>query len=208
MAPQIKKGGKITFYLVEVRDEGNKLIKRFKPFKESKLEVGEFWSSIYSEWVSCIMIPESEASKLNIGRNYKVGIIISKYNNKSLLPFEIKSVGYDSERIAESLSKLEKSLLTLIVEQQFLNEAASFLYDSYVRLEENDVEGARTSIRKSLDTLRDDFTPQIVIVEEAKNFQGKIKKLIDSLRGLVHYGGPHRGPAPRASTEVVISITA
>lgn len=208
ITPHIKKEGEITFYLVEIRDERNKLIKRFKPFKELQLKTGEFYSSNFSKWIPCILIPESDAVKLNLGMNYEVGIIITKYDNRSLLPFELKTAGYDGGGIAESLSKLEKSLLTLIVEQPFLNEAASFLYDSYVRLEENDIEGARTSIRKSLDVLRDKFTPKIAVLEEATDFQGNIKKVINSLRKLVHYGGPHPGPAPRTSTEVVISITA
>jgi len=69
-------------------------------------------------------------------------------------------------------------LLTLALENQILNEAVSYLWDAYLRLEGNNIEGTRTSIRKSLETLLSDFVPKLTPVEEVERFPQKLKDLI------------------------------
>ena len=81
------------------------------------------------------------------------------------------------------------------------------MLDAYLRLEENDIEGARTSIRKSLDILKADLVTKIEVVAEAKDFPQNLKKLINGLREFVQYGGPHPGPAPRTTTEMILSMS-
>jgi hypothetical protein len=81
------------------------------------------------------------------------------------------------------------------------------LWDAYTRLEENDVEGARTSVRNSLSIIRDEFIPKIEVVEEAKDFPENLKNLVKRLADFTQYGGPHHGPAPRSTTEMIILMT-
>jgi len=130
-----------------------------------------------------------------------------KYDNKPIFPLEIKPIGYDANKILEYFTKIEARLLTLNLGHPILNKATSYLLDAYLRLEENDIEGARTSIRKSLDILRADLVTKIEVVAEAKDFPQNLKKLINGLREFVQYGGPHPGPAPRTTTEMILSMS-
>jgi hypothetical protein len=203
--PHIQEKMTLDFYLIEVKDHNNKLVKRFKPFKQLSSEVGNFYW--VNEWVKSIILTKDKALKLNLGKDYKIAVLLTKCNNEPLLPFEIKPVGYDAEKIVESFSDLEKNLLEIVIEDPDLNEAISFLHDSYTRLEENDIEGARTAVRNSLQILRDNFIPKITAIEESEGFQEKARKLLNDLRDFVSYGGPHPGPAPRSTTEIVVDIT-
>ncbi len=107
----------------------------------------------------------------------------------------------------EYFSKIEADLISLSLEQPTLNEAISYLWDAYFRLEENNVEGARTFVRNSLEVLGKKLVPKIKVVEESKDFPQRVGKLIKELTDFVHYGGPHPGPAPRTTTEMIISVT-
>jgi hypothetical protein len=205
--PHIEKNKDLRCYIVEVRNEADKLVRKFKPFKELVLKTNEYFSTLLNKWLSCIVIPEDVASQINIGNNYRVTIVITAYDGKPFLPFEPKLIGYDAERVFEYFSRIEVGLLSLILEQPVLNKAVSYLWDAYARLEENDVEGARTSVRNSLFTIRDEFIPKIDVVEEAKDFPKNLKSLVNNLVDFIHYGGPHPGPAPRSTTEMIILMT-
>ena len=207
--PHIKEGGSLKLYVIEIRDENNKLVKRFKPFKELTLKVCSYFYYNYSS--KCICIPADLASDLNICVKYRVSAILTAYNGKPLLPFEVRPVKYEVASIAksilESLSRIEADLLLLSLEQAALNKAVSYLWEAHFRLEEGDVEGARVSVRNALQVLIDEFVPVIEVKEESKEFPNKLKGLISKLKEFVHYGGPHPGPAPRTTTEMVISMT-
>lgn len=86
----------------------------------------------------------------------------------------------------------------------------SYLFDSYLRLEENDIEGARTSLRNAVQIVRDRFIKNIELkdLEENKKFLKNLRKLTSILSGFLSYGGPHPGPAPRMTTEMIIEIVA
>ncbi|MBA7602972.1 hypothetical protein ES703_10069 [subsurface metagenome] len=207
--PHIKAEKEAGLYLVELRNEQNKLVRRFKPFKKLQLETGQYWQERVKVWTPCLLIPENIASEFNIGKNYKVTIIIIKYNGKVFLPLEIKGVGYEVQKALEYLSKIEADLLSLTLEQPALNEASSYLWDAHFRLEENDIEGARTAARNSLSILQDKFLSKVIVPEnseEAEGFLNKLRKLTTAIKGFVHYGGPHPGPAPRTTTEMTISL--
>ena len=171
VVPHIQESETLTAYLIEIRDMHGKLVKRFKPFKQLEFRIGRFY--YINEWVKAIAFSEEQSSELNIGDNYKVAILLTRHNTKPLLPFEIKPVGYDAEKIVENLSNIEKSLITLVVEHSTLNKAIGYLYDSYTRLEENDVEGARTAVRNSLQVLRDEFLPEVIVTEEVERLSGE-----------------------------------
>jgi hypothetical protein len=205
--PHIEENKILKFYVVELRNEEGKLIKRFKPFKELKLKTGEYYSTSWNKFLPCLVIPENVASRLNIGDNYRITIVVTAYDGKPFLPFEFKLIGYDSERVFECFSRIEAGLLSLSLEEPLLNMAVSYLWDAYVRLEENDVEGARTSVRNSLYVIRDELVPRIEVVEEAKDFPKNLKSLVNNLADFIHYGGPHPGPAPRSTTEMTILMT-
>jgi hypothetical protein len=205
--PHIKGDKKLRFYVVELRNETSKLVKRFKPFKELELKTDEYYSKSWNKLLPCLVIPEDMASQLNIGDNYRITIVVTACDGKPFLPFEFKLIGYDSERVFEGFSRIEAGLLSLSLEQPLLNMAVSYLWDAYVRLEENDVEGARTSVRNSLYVIRDKLVPGIEVVEEAKDFLKNIKSLVNNLADFIHYGGPHPGPAPRSTTEMIILMT-
>lgn len=201
--PHIEKDKMMELYLIEVRNEQGKLVKRLKPFQKIELKTcGLLWGEY-------LCIPEEIIAKFN-GKNYKIAIVITKYDGKPLLPLELKGFGYDSGRILESFSKLEANLLLLILEQPILNKAGSYLRDAYFRLEEGDVEGSRTALRNCLQILEDSFLPEIKVPEtseETSGFVDRLKKLLKSMEDFLHYGGPHPGPAPRTTTEMVISMT-
>ncbi|MCC6004212.1 MAG: hypothetical protein LM590_07710 [Thermofilum sp.] len=203
--PHIKEGGSVKAYIVEVRDENNKLVKRFKPFRELSLKIDSYL--YYNSWRKCLCIPADLASELNICVNYRFSAILTAYEEKPLLPFEVKPATYDARNTLENISRIETSLLLLSLEQAALNKAVSYLWDANSRLEGGDVEGARVSVRNSLQVLLDEFVPVIEVREESEEFPEKLKGLINKLREFVHYGGPHPGPAPKTTTEMVISIT-
>lgn len=206
--PHMEKNRDIEVYLIEVRNEQGKLVKRFKPFEKLKLKIGEHYR--YSDWEKHLSIPRDLALELNIGRNYRLGIIISKYDNRPILPFELKALNYDSQRLIEFLSEIEVKLLSTCVNLQMLNKALSYLWDAWSRLEENDVEGARMAIRNSLEVMEREFLKNITIsrgIDESKDFLDRLRKLIVDLKGFLHYGGPHPGPAPKSSTEMILSLS-
>jgi len=205
--PHIKGDKKLRFYVIELRNEAGKLVKRFKPFKEFELKTDEYYSKSWSKLLPCLIIPEDVVSQLNIGDDYRITIVVTAYDGKPFLPFEFKFIGYDSEKVFECFSRIEAGLLSLSLEEPLLNMAVSYLWDAYVRLEENDVEGARTSVRSSLYVIRDELVPRIEVVEEAKDFPKNLKRLVNNLADFIHYGGPHPGPAPRSTTEMIILMT-
>jgi hypothetical protein len=205
--PHIERSKELRCYVVELRNETGKLVRRFKPFKELVLKTKEYFSTSLNKWLPCIVIPEDVATQINIGNNYLITIVITAYDGKPFLPFELKPMGYDAERVLEYFSRIEATLLSLSLEQPVLNKAVSYLWDAHARLEENDVEGARASVRNSLSTIRDEFIPKIEVIEEAKDFPKNLKSLVDRLADFTHYGGPHPGPAPRSTTEMIILMT-
>jgi hypothetical protein len=207
MFPHIEENKNLRFYIVELRNETSKLVKRFKPFKEIELKTDKYYSTLLNKFIPRLVIPEDIASQFNIGNNYRITIVVTAYDGKPFLPLEFKFIGYDAERVFEYFSRIEAGLFSLSLEQPLLNMAISYLWDAYVRLEENDVEGARTSVRNSLYVIRDKFIPKIEVVEEAKDFPNNLKKLVHDLAEFTQYGGPHLGPAPRSTTEMIILMT-
>jgi hypothetical protein len=107
----------------------------------------------------------------------------------------------------EFFTKIEAGLLSLCLDQPILDKAVSYLWDAYFRLEENDVEGARASLRNSLEILKNEFLPRIKVSteQESSEFPNNMSKLINNIRSFLHYGGPHPGVAPRTTTELFLS---
>lgn len=207
----IEKDKHLELLIVEIKDENDKLVKRFKPLKEfvTKLDHYRDYGNIVNDYVPCIRFEDSEALRLGIGIGYKVAMVLVKYAGNPIFPFELKTVGLEAEKIVEGFSRIEASLLTITLEHSVLNKALGYVYDAYRRLDENDIEGARTALRNALDILKDDFVVKIQVgsEEESEQLPAKLRKLIDGIRGLLHYGGPHPGPAPRTTTEMAISLT-
>jgi hypothetical protein len=205
--PHIERGKELRCYVVELRNETGKLVWRFKPFKELVLKTAEYLSTSLNKWFPCIGIPVDVATQINIGNLYRITMVVTAYDGKPFLPFELKLIGYDADRVLEYFSRIEATLLSLSLEQPVLNKAVSYLWDAHARLEENDVEGARASVRNSLSTIRDEFIPKIEVIEEAKDFRKKLESLVKHLADFTHYGGSQSGPAPRTTTETVILMT-
>jgi hypothetical protein len=201
--PHIKEGKDVELYLIEIRNEQNKLVKRFKPFKRLQLKTKTYWDASTQKRIPCLHLPEEIVSRFNLGKNYKVACIITKYDAKIFLLFEVKPVGYDTQKFLEFFTKIEAGLLSLCLDQPILDKAVSYLRDAYFRLEENDVEGARASLRNSLDILKNEFLPRIKVSseQESSEFPNNMSKLINNIRSFLHYGGPHPGSlhAPQQS---------
>lgn len=203
--PHIKEDGDIEFFVVEIRDERDKLIKRFKPFAKLRSKVGSYWDG--SRWNPVIYFSQDEASKLNLANNYRVALLLTEFNKNVLFPFELRAVGYyQPERILEGLSKIESELLLLNLKVPPLDQVVAYIWDSNCRLEENDIEGARTSLRNSLQVLGK-FISKVAPLAEAEDFKDNLGKLSRALAGFLHYGGAHPGPAPRRTTEMVMELT-
>lgn len=207
--PFVSKGGDLSFYIIEI-DNNDKLVKRFKPMMKLKTKLEQYYDHNQGGWVPRVKFSERDALNLNLATNYDISILVTDYNGEPIFPFEIKTLGYGSEKIAGTLSKIEGRLISLIVKNSILNEAVSYLFDSYLRLEENDIEGARTSLRNAVQIVRDRFIKNIELkdLEENKKFLENLRKLTSILSGFLSYGGPHPGPAPRMTTEMIIEIVA
>ena len=207
--PHVKEDRNVELYLIEIRKEQNKLVKRFKPFKKLQLKTKTYWRASIQKWIPYLYLPEEIVSRFNLGKNYRVACIITKYDAKTFLPLEVKPVGYDAQKFLEFFTKIEAGLLSLCLDQPILDKAVSYLWDAYFRLEENDVEGARASLRNSLDILKNEFLPRIkvLIEQESTEFPNNMSKLINNIRSFLHYGGPHPGVAPRTTTELFLSLT-
>jgi hypothetical protein len=146
-------------------------------------------------------------SQLGVGKGYTLALVISEYDSKCFLPLELKAIGYNVQSVIECLSKIETKLLSLVLDYAVFNEALSYLWDAYSRIEENDIEGARTALRKALlEVLRDEFIPEIKTLEEPEKFTENLRRLFSTLGEFVQYGGPHRGPAPRTTTQMILSL--
>ena len=133
-----------------------------------------------------------------------------KYMGEPIFPFELKPVGYGVEKVVERLSPIEVEILTCVLENNILNESLSYLYDALRRLEEYDIEGSRTTLRNSLEIIKRKFIPSIIVPEESeeeKEFPKRLFNLVRTLQDFLHYGGPHPGPAPKLTTEMIITIT-
>ena len=207
--PHIDEDKEMDVYIVEIRNERGKIIKRFKPFRKISLKIGKHYNNLYG-WTKHLRLSENIVTQLNIGKDYKLIIILTRYDGKPFLPFEIKTIGYEAQKVFEYFSKIEANLLLLNLELSPLNKAISYLWDAYFRLEENDVEGARTALRNSLEVLKKDLVPRLIISErseESKDFPQRLNKLFTNIQGFLHYGGPHPGPAPRTTTEMILSLT-
>jgi hypothetical protein len=207
--PHIKEDKDVELYLIEIRNEQNKPVKRFKPFKRLQLKTKTYWYAPIQKWIPCLYLPEEIVSRFNLGKNYKVACIITKYDAKNFLPLEVKPVGYYAQKFLEFFTKIEAGLLSLCLDQPMLDKAVSYLWDAYFRLEENDVEGARASLRNSLEILKNEFLARIKVSteQEFSEFPNNMIKLINNIRSFLHYGGPHPGVAPRITTELFLSLT-
>jgi hypothetical protein len=184
LAPHIKEGDTLTFYILEVRNERGDLVKRFKPV---------------------LKFSKDEANELNIGNNYRLAILITELNNKPIFPFELRVGGYGAEEIVKSIGKIESSLL--YVTQPELQQTVNYLLEASVLYEEGRIEDARTNLRKSLEVLaklREKVKP--VQGREVEDFGRRLENLIRGIKGFVDYGGPHLGPKPRPTTEMVFNV--
>ncbi|MCC5998165.1 MAG: hypothetical protein LM573_03725 [Thermofilum sp.] len=212
LLPHLINANAFKTFIVEVSNDEGKLLKRFKPFMEQILEKGSLYFENY--FTEILRIPPDIADQLNLGNGYTITLIVAEYSKQTntskmipLLPMEIKFLDKDSQRVFEYIPKVEIDFFLLSLYQQLLRGVLSVLWDANVRLFEGDVEGARTSLRNALDLLLKNIVSRIESKEESKEFQGYLEDFVKKLRKFVEYGGPHPGPAPRTSTEMVFSIT-
>lgn len=42
--------------------------------------------------------------------------------------------------------------------------------------------------------------------EESRELPDKLRRLVSAMKGLLHYGGPHPGPAPGTTTEMLLAL--
>ncbi|MCD6155257.1 MAG: hypothetical protein J7J22_05780 [Candidatus Verstraetearchaeota archaeon] len=209
--PHLKECRTMEAYLLEIKNESGKVIKVFKPPKKLQFLFGRTWS--YSNYY--LVLPKEISDKFGIGKDYRITVLLMKHDGKVLLPFEIKQIGYYStEEVYANIIKDIKEVIDLLsIEQSELQSAVKYTFDSYLRLQEGDVEGARTSLRKSLEALKD-FLKIIKVVktekaieEESMEFPSKMRSLISRIQDLLQYGGAHLGPAPKTTTQMIFHMT-
>ncbi len=206
IAPHIKEGDLLTFYILEIKNERGDLVKRFRPLTRmcKSVSAGPIgYITIFQQLV--LKFSKDEANKLNIGNNYIIAILLIELNYKPLFPFEWKCSGYGAEEIVKSIGKIESSLL--YITQQELQQAVNYLLEANTLYGEGRIEDARTNLRKSLEAitkLRDKIKP--VQGKEVEDFGRRLENLIRGIKGFVDYGGPHLGPTPKPTTEMVFSM--
>lgn len=208
--PHIKEGDLLTFSLLEIKNERGEIVRRFKPttrmHKTASLNLTSRIIRRESPPLSLKFSPY-EASELNIGSDYELAILILEHNHKPLFPFELRYGGIGAEEFAKSLGKIEANLLTIT--QTELQETINYLIEASILDKEGRIEDARTNLRKSLEALskiREKIRP--VPQREDEEFGRRLENLIKGIKGFVDYGGPHLGPAPKPTTDMVFSMIA
>jgi len=206
--PHIKENDTLTFSILEIRNERGDLVKRFKPteriLKKASLD---FTSHVIRRDLPPLSLKFSptEASDLNIGSNYQLAILIIEHNQKPLFPFELRYGGYEAEAFVKSLGRIEANLLSIT--QPELQQTVNYLIEASIHDKEGRIEDARTNLRKSLEALsqiREKIKP--VPGKEDEEFGRRLENLIKAIRSFVDYGGPHLGPAPKPTTDMVFSM--
>jgi hypothetical protein len=193
--PHVKDGDLLTFIIFEIKNEHDELVMRPKPLTRTCKKVVSRY----------LKFSVDEASELNIGNNYKLTILITEHNNKPLLPFELKCGRSVPKEIEKSLKRIETNLLSIT--QPELQQTVNYLLNANVLYENGYIEDARTSLRRSIEALskiRDKIKP--VKGREDEDFGKRLENLIKSVKSFVDYGGPHLGPAPKPTTEMVLNI--
>jgi hypothetical protein len=207
--PHIEAGKDVDIFLIEVIDEKDKIIKKFEPFKKPlRLKILEYFDLPILKYYICL--PTNISDELGIGQNYKVVFIITKYDNKPLVPGYIKYVGYDSEKYQKLFKNIGTKLLTLLysIDNETLHEAIFYVFKAYHKLKNKEIEDSRTWLRKALETLEKIFNYEIkVSKDESEEYPKYICKLIKALKNFVNYGGPHKGPAPEHTTKFILYVT-
>jgi len=209
--PHIEEGKSVNIFLIGFIDEKNKIIKKFAPFKKQLDQkiLKEFSSNtITMKYYICL--PTNISDKLSIGQNYKAVFIITKYDNKPLVPGYIKYVGAGSEKYQKLFKNIGTMLLTLLysIDNEILHEATIYAFNAYIKLKKGEIEDSRTWLRKVLESLEKIFNYEIKVSEiESKEYPKYICKLIKALKKFVNYGGPHEGPAPEHTTKFILYVT-
>jgi len=207
LIPHLKENDTITFSILEIKNEEGKPINIPRPLKRTTQTISSYYNKILREFVPCLRFAPYQAQQLNIGNNYEVTLLIIQHNYRTTFPLETKYIGRTRE-LAESINKIGISLLSIT--QPTLQEAVNYLLEAGIHLKEGKIEYARTAIRNSLDKLRGKFLKSIKVSPgmETQDFPDKLDKLIKGIQGFVSYGGPHPGPAPKATTEMAFNMAA
>jgi hypothetical protein len=204
--PQIEADKYVNIFLIEVRDEKNKIIKKFAPFKE---QLCMKILNIPGTKLYFICLPTDISDELGIGQDYKVVFIITKYDNKPLAPEYIKYIGEGSEKYQKLFKNIGIKLLTLLysIDNDTLRGAANYVLNAYHKLKNREIEDSRTWLRKALEKLEEIFDYEIkVSKDESEEYPKYICKLIKALKNFVNYGGPHEGPAPEHTTKFILYV--
>ena len=205
--PQIEADRYVNIFLIEVRDENDKIIKKFAPFKEQlRMKI----LNIPGTKLYYICLPTEISDKHGVGQYYKIVFIITKYDNKPLANGYIKFVGVGSEKYQKLFKNIGTMLLTLLysIDNEILHEATIYAFNAYIKLKKGEIEDSRTWLRKVLESLEKIFNYEIKVSEiESKEYPKYICKLIKALKKFVNYGGPHEGPAPEHTTKFILYVT-
>jgi hypothetical protein len=206
--PHIKENGSISFYILQIKTEADKLIKRTKPFEKMTSTVHSQYDAILKEFIPIIQFSPYKADELNIGYNYTIAILITEYEGRTILPLEIKPITHEAEEVIKNF-QLEIDLLTFTLNQPKMQNTMRYLLEANVHYGEGAIEEARTDLRNSLESLREDLIKEIIPTPgfEDEKIQEKLTRLINAIMGFISYGGPHPGPASRASYQAAFNIT-
>jgi hypothetical protein len=206
LIPHLKEGDVLTFGIIGIRNEQNRPIKRLKPLKRNFTIISSYYDENYKKSFPSLCFTPSQAQELNIGKDYHVTLLIIEHNYKPLFPFEWKYAGYYAKETIENLDRLEPTLISITQPQ--LQEAINYVLEARSAHSHGRIEDARTNLRKSLEALIE-LRKKIKVTpgKETKDFGRLFENLIKSMKGFVDYGGPHLGPAPRHTTDMIFNIT-
>jgi len=205
--PHLKEGDTITFSVLRIRNEQNKLVKkRLRPLKKNSMTVSSYYDAVYKKWIPSLRFIPYQAQELNIGKNYHITILIVAHNHGTLFPFEWKYVGPDAEEIVGTLDRIEPTLISIMHPE--LQETINYLLEARASESEGRIEDARTNLRKALEALTK-VREKIKVTpgKETEDFGRRLENLIRSVKAFVDYGGPHLGPAPKPTTDMIFNMT-
>ncbi|MEM1685928.1 MAG: hypothetical protein QXJ65_03195 [Acidilobaceae archaeon] len=187
--PYIEPGKSVELYLLEVWSDEGKLIRRFRPFVRLQSLIGEHYEGYIVKHVS---LPYDLTSKYNILDGYRVNVILTKYSDTLLLPYELKPIDEESRKLAEKLQDFKIDILLSSTHIPIISRTVEYILESIFRLEDGDLIGSRISLRNSLKILEEELIPRIEYSSlEVGVHMKKLKNIISNLRRFTSIKKPY-----------------
>ncbi len=109
------------------------------------------------------------------------------------------------KNLPRALKKIEVNLFSIT--QPELRKTVNYLLEASMFEKQGRIEDVRTYLRKAIETLIN-IRNKIKVApgKEVEDFGRRLENLLKSIKSFVDYGGPHLGPAPKPTTDMVFNV--